>query len=154
MEIKASNFFTKEQQEQIRNAIKEAENVTSGEIRIHLETNLTGNALDRAAWIFRRIGMHATRDRNGVLFYFAVRDHKFAIIGDKGINAVVPEDFWVNIKETLIEYFSEGKFAEGLISGISMTGTQLRKHFPRSKDDINELPDEISFDDSDLSKEI
>lgn len=154
METKASTFFTKEQQEQIRNAIKEAESVTSGEIRVHIETRLTGDVLDRAAWIFRKIGMHATDKRNGVLFFFAVRDHKFAIIGDRGINAVVPENFWDNIKKTFVEYFGEGKFTEGLINGILMAGTQLRKHFPASKDDINELPDDISFDEPDLMKEI
>ncbi len=147
MEVKASTFFTKEQQEQIRAAITEAEKETSGEIRVHIETKLRGSVLDRAAWIFHRLGMHATENHNGVLFYLAVKNRQFAVIGDSGINAVVPKDFWDHTKEVLQNHFKEGKFAEGLIEGILTAGKQLREHFPFLKGDINELPDEISFDD-------
>jgi len=148
MEIKASTFFTREQQAQIHDAIKEAEGETSGEIRVHIETWLTGNVLDRAAWIFKKIGMHATEKRNGVLFYFAVRNKEFAIIGDGGINAKVPENFWDKAKNVLQKHFRNERFAEGLIEGILMAGRQLKEHFPHTKGDVNELPDEISFDDT------
>ena len=80
--MKASSFFTKEQQAHILDAIKEAEKETSGEIRIHIETSLSGDVLDRASWIFKKIGMNRTEERNGVLFYLAIRNRKFAIIGD------------------------------------------------------------------------
>ncbi len=145
--MKASSFFTKEQQAHIRAAIKEAEGTTSGEIRAHVESRLSGDVLDRAAWIFKRIGMHETEERNGVLFYLAVSSRKFAIIGDRGINAKVPEGFWDKIKELMEKDFSEGKFAEGLAKGILMAGLQLKEHFPHRKDDVNELTDDISFDD-------
>ena len=148
MEIKASIFFTREQQTQIRDAIKKAEGETSGEIRVHIETRVTGNVLDRAAWIFKKIGMHTTDNRNGVLFYLAVRNKEFAIIGDGGINAKVPDDFWDKTKDILQKHFRDEKFTEGLIEGILMAGKQLKEHFPHKKDDINELPDEISFDDT------
>jgi uncharacterized membrane protein len=147
--IKASSFFTKEQLAQILSAIKEAEEATSGEIRVHIETRLSGSVLDRAAWIFKRIGMHKTSDRNGVLFYLAVSNRQFAIIGDKGINSKVPEDFWENVKELLRKNFAIGKFTEGLVEGIHLAGLQLKGNFPHKKDDVNELPDEISFDDPD-----
>jgi uncharacterized membrane protein len=150
MEIKASTFFTREEQIQIRDTIKEAEGETSGEIRVHIETKLSGNVLDRAAWIFKRIGMHETENRNGVLFYFAVRNKEFAIIGDGGINSKVPENFWDIIKKTLQEHFRNGKYTEGLIEGILMTGMQLKEYFPHEKDDKNELPNEISFDDTEV----
>ncbi|MCU0473525.1 MAG: TPM domain-containing protein [Bacteroidales bacterium] len=144
--MKASSFLTKEQQAHIREAITEAEEATSGEIRVHLETSLSGDVLERAAWIFTRIGMNKTKDRNGVLFYLAVTNRKFAIIGDWGINAKVPDGFWDNIKELLETHFREGQFSEGLAKGVLMAGLKLKEHFPRQKDDINELPDNISFD--------
>jgi len=150
MEIKASSFFTMEQQIQVRNAIKEAEHETSGEIRVHIETNLSGNVLDRAAWMFNRIGMHKTKNRNGVLFYLAVQKKEFAIIGDGGINSKVEKNFWDKIKNILQEHFRKGTYTEGLIEGILMAGMQLKEHFPYQKDDKNELPDEISFDDNRL----
>ena len=144
--MKASTFFTKEQQAQILAAVKEAENKTSGEIRIHIETFCNEDVLDRAAWIFKKLRMHNTSERNGVLFYLAISDKKFAVIGDAGINSKVPAGFWDDVKDLLQTKFREGKFTEGLSEGIILAGVHLKRHFPHSKDDVNELPDEISFD--------
>jgi uncharacterized membrane protein len=144
--MKASTFFSKEQQAQILAAVKEAEMETSGEIRVHIESSLKGDVLDRAAWLFKKLGMHNTAERNGVLFYLAVNDRKFAIIGDAGINAKVPGGFWDDISELLKNNFKEGKFTEGLSEGILLAGKHLKIHFPHKPDDVNELPDEISFD--------
>lgn len=144
--MKASSFFSKEQQARILAAVREAEKETSGEIRVHIETSFKGDVMDRAAWIFKKLQMHKTAERNGVLFYLAVRDRKFAIIGDAGINAKVPAGFWDEISELLKKNFKEAKFTEGLSEGIIMAGKHLKTHFPYSKDDINELPDEISFE--------
>ena len=144
--MKASSFFTKEQQARILASVGEAEMATSGEIRVHIETSCTEDVLDRASWIFKKLGMHKTTERNGVLFYLAVSDRKFAIIGDAGINAKVPVGFWDEIGALLQKNFREGKFTEGLAEGIVLAGKQLKTHFPFSKDDVNELSDEISFD--------
>jgi uncharacterized membrane protein len=144
--MKASSFFTKEQQAQILASVKEAEKDTSGEIRVHIETSLTGDVLDRAAWVFKKLGMYKTADRNGVLFYLAVSDRKYAIIGDAGINAKVPVGFWDGISDLLKMNFQEGKFTEGLSEGILQAGRQLKTHFPYQKNDVNELQDDISFD--------
>lgn len=144
--MKASSFFTKEQKETILSAIREAEKDTSGEIRVHIETHCPEDVLDRAAWIFNKLGMDKTRERNGVLFYLAVADRKFAVIGDAGINSKVPEGFWNQVKELLTKYFKDGLFAEGLSEGIKLAGRQLKTFFPYRKDDVNELSDEISFE--------
>jgi len=144
--MKASSFFTKEQQAQILASVKEAESATSGEIRVHIESKLAGDVMDKAAWVFKKLGMHKTAERNGVLFYLAVSDRKFAIIGDAGINAKVPADFWEGISLLLQNNFKQGKFTEGLSEGIILAGQQLKTHFPHRDDDVNELPDEISFD--------
>jgi uncharacterized membrane protein len=144
--MKASSFFTKEQQAQILSAVKEAEKETSGEIRVHIETSFTGEVLDRAAWVFKKLDMNKTAERNGVLFYLAVENKQFAIIGDAGINSKVPAGFWDEISSLLMKNFRDGRFTEGLAEGIIMAGKQLKIHFPYHSDDKNELPDEISFD--------
>lgn len=143
--MSVENFFSKEEKEQITGAIEEAERHTSGEIRLHVEGRCKIDVLDRAAYVFSKLKMHETALRNGVLFYMAVYDRKFAILGDAGINQVAPDNFWDDIKETMLEKFLEGKVAEGLATGILMAGDQLKSSFPYQKDDINELPDEISF---------
>ncbi|MCX6270043.1 MAG: TPM domain-containing protein [Bacteroidetes bacterium] len=141
----AKSFFTPEQQEDIKQALMDAELDTSGEIRVHIENSCDGDVMDRASQIFKVLKMHKTAMRNGVLFYLAVKNRKFAIIGDKGINASVPEDFWENIKGLMLGHFRESRFTEGLSQGIRAAGEQLKKHFPHQKDDVNELSDEISF---------
>jgi uncharacterized membrane protein len=144
--VKAASFFSEEQKAEILASIKEAEEASSGEIRVHIETSFKGDVLDRAAWIFKKLGMHKTALRNGVLFYLAVEDRKFAVIGDVGINAKVHKDFWNSTKEVMQKNFREGKFTEGLSHGIILAGDQLKTHFPHQSDDVNELPDDISFD--------
>lgn len=143
----AKDLFTDEEKELIVQAIKEAERNTSGEIQVHIENHCQEEeVLDRAADVFAILGMHKTAQRNGVLFYLAVTDHKFAILGDAGINRVVPTGFWDEIKETMVRKFKESKFTEGLCEGILMAGQELKHHFPYAhKGDQNELSDEISF---------
>lgn len=139
------NYFTEENKLQIVNAIRVAETNTSGEIRLHIEKYCKEEVLDRAAYIFEKLEMHKTKLRNGVLFYLAIEDRKFAILGDAGINEKVSDNFWVNANQTVLTSFKEGKLTDGLIKGILMAGEQLKEHFPYMKDDKNELPDNISF---------
>ncbi|MCK5068522.1 MAG: TPM domain-containing protein [Bacteroidales bacterium] len=141
----AANFFSKEEKEQIKAAVQTAELNTSGEIRVHIDNHCKEEVMDRAAWWFGKLEMHKTEQRNGVLFYLAVKDHKFAILGDAGINAVTLDDFWDTIKAKMLGHFSEGTFATGLQEGILMAGEALKEHFPYQDGDVNELSDEISF---------
>jgi uncharacterized membrane protein len=143
--ISPSTFFSKEEKQEIEKAIKTAELNTSGEVRIHIESKCNENELDRAAFWFAELKMHKTEKRNGVLFYMALVDKKFAIIGDMGINAKVEPQFWDLTKELMQGFFSEGKLVQGICVGIIQAGLQLKKHFPYQTDDINELSDEISF---------
>ncbi|MEN8157723.1 MAG: TPM domain-containing protein [Bacteroidota bacterium] len=144
----AANFFSKEEKELIKAAVQEAELNTSGEIRVHIDNHCKEDVLDRAAWWFSRLEMQKTEKRNGVLFYLAVKDRKFAILGDAGINEVTPDDFWDTIKERMLDHFKEGEFAAGLNQGILLAGEALKEHFPYQSDDVNELPDDISFGES------
>ncbi|MFV0553483.1 MAG: TPM domain-containing protein [Mangrovibacterium sp.] len=139
------DFFSAEEKTQIVAAIKSAELNTSGEIRLHVESKCKGEVLDSAAYWFARLDMHKTEARNGVLFYLAVDDHKFAIIGDAGINAKVEDNFWDSVKDQMLNSFKQGQFAEGLIQGILQAGEKLKMHFPYQSDDENELSDDISF---------
>lgn len=140
-----TKFFSKEEKEEIKKAIQTAELNTSGEVRVHIESKCTENELDRAAFWFSELKMHKTEQRNGVLFYMALDDHKFAIIGDIGINAKVGSTFWDETKELMLGFFKEGKIASGLSIGIIQAGLQLKQHFPYNSNDVNELTDEISF---------
>ncbi len=145
MDIKT--FFTESQQKSIQLAIENAELNTSGEIRVHLEAKCKGDTLTIAKKVFEKLNMHQTELRNGVLFYLAVEDKKFAILGDKGINNVVAIDFWDSIRNKMLEEFKQEQFTIGLCKGIEMAGDKLKTHFPFQKNDANELTNDISFED-------
>ncbi|WCT11666.1 TPM domain-containing protein [Mucilaginibacter jinjuensis] len=137
--------FNDDEQQQIRKAIEAAEKNTSGEIRVCIEKNCSDEVLDRAAKYFYQLDMEKTRLRNGVLIYLATVDRKFAIIGDAGINSVVPADFWDETKHAMLEQFKQGNMVEGILTGLNRAGLQLQKYFPHQLDDKNELPDDIAF---------
>jgi uncharacterized membrane protein len=140
------NFFKKEEEEQIIQAIKGAENQTSGEIRVHLERKTGGTPiLDVAAEVFHILEMDATEARNGVLILLVPAEKQFAIIGDTGINELVPEHFWEDVRDIMKKHFSTGKFVPGLVEGIEKVGQKLKEYFPYQTDDTNELPDDISY---------
>ena len=138
-------FFTLQEQGAIKQAIVDAEHNTSGEIRVHIDDKCKGEPMQKAVDVFAVLQMHKTELHNGVLFYLAVEDKKFAILGDAGIHAAVPENFWDNIKEEMGKNFKLGKFAEGLCIAIGKAGEQLKMHFPYNQNDSNELKDELSF---------
>lgn len=143
--MNVQKYFTDENKLQIANAIRVAETNTSGEIRLHIEKYCKEKELDRAAYIFGKLEMHKTKLRNGVLFYLAIEDRKFAILGDAGINQKVSGNFWENVSNVILSKFKEGKITEGLVEGILMAGEQLKSHFPHQSNDKNELSDDISF---------
>lgn len=142
-----TNPFTPDEQQRIVEAIRQAEKATSGEIRVHVESNCANpDPVQRAIEVFAQLGMHQTKDQNGVLFYLAHVDRKFAIVGDKGIDARVPANFWESTKELLRSHFASGNYVDGLRRGIELAGQQLKQYFPYASDDTNELTDDISFD--------
>ena len=141
---KVDHFLTKEEEQEIVEAIRMAEKETSGEIRVHIEKTTSINAFDRALEVFHLLEMNKTELKNGVLIYVAVKDKTFVICGDQGINELVSNDFWDTTKEVMASHFKNGNFKEGLIDGIQKAGSQLKTYFPWQENDTNELSNEIS----------
>ena len=138
-----ASLFTDDEKELIRKAIADAEEMTSGEIRVFFEKSCSIDVYDRALKVFYDLKMNETKDRNGVLFYLAYSDHKFAIIGDEGIHNKVKQDFWDEVKTTCVSYFSRNMITEGIVSGVEMAGEKLKSYFPYNKNDKNELSNDI-----------
>jgi uncharacterized membrane protein len=138
-------FLNSNEEQEVIDAIQIAEQNTSGEIRIHIEKGTKKDPFERAKEVFHLLKMDNTKLQNGVLIYVAVSDKTFAICGDKGINQLVPADFWDSTKNCIQSHFRKGEFKQGLIEGILKAGEQLQKYFPWKKDDINELSDDISM---------
>lgn len=141
---KVEAFLSFEEEQEIVNAILEAEKNTSGEIRVHIEAYAKIDHFSRAQQVFHFLKMDNTKDENGVLIYVAVEDKKFVIYGDKGIDKAVPRGFWDNTKEVISKQFKEGDFKRGIIEGVLKAGKELEAHFPWNHNDTNELSDAIS----------
>ena len=139
------SFLTENEQDLITSAISDAEKLTSGEIRIAVEKHCKGDAFERATNYFEKLGMDKTSLRHGVLIYIAYEDQKFAIIGDRGIHNVVPEDFWETAQIAMKAHFAAGNIVSGLIAGVKLAGEKLSISFPHLNGDINELPNDIIF---------
>ena len=142
----AITILNREEDRRIVEAIKQAELNTSGEIKVHIENHCRGNVEERSLVVFNHLKMNETKQRNGVLIYLAVKDQKFAILGDEGINHMVEADFWNDIRDLMAAAFKEGRFAAGLEQGIMRCGEKLKAYFPYQSDDVNEIPDEISYE--------
>jgi len=143
--VGANLFISKAEQALIVKAIESAELNTSGEIRVHIESSCKSDPVERAIFIFNKLKMFQTKERNGVLIYIAFKSRKFAIIGDSGINAKVPVDFWDDVKAKLLNYLALGDIVSGLTLAIFMSGEKLKEYFPYQTDDTNEQSNEISF---------
>jgi len=138
-------FFNTEEEAAIIAAIREAERKTSGELRVHIEKNCRGDLMKEALRTFRKLNMHRTAARNGVLIFIAPERKEFAIIGDEGINAVVPAGFWDEERDLMQGHFRQGQFATGICAAAAGVGEKLKAHFPLAADDENELSDDISY---------
>ena len=138
------DFLSDKEEQEIIDAIRKAEQNTSGEIRVHLEQSSKIDIFDRALEVFHLLKMDNTKLQNGVLIYVAIDDRNFVIYGDKGINDVVPTNFWDSTKDIMVSYFKSGNYTKGLVEGILKAGEQMEKHFPWEHMDKNELPDHIS----------
>lgn len=145
--MRPEDFLTADQQNTVVDAVRIAEKGTSGEIRIHIDGDCTGDPMKRAEEVFRKLRMDETKLRNGVLIYVACNSKVFAIIGDKGINEAVPAHFWEDVIGEMETEFRKGRFTDGLSKAVLMAGEKLRLYFPYQTDDVNEQPDEISFGD-------
>lgn len=143
--MRPENFLTADQQKTVVDVVRIAEKGTSGEIRIHIDRDCNIDPVKRAEEVFDKLHMNRTKLRNGVLIYVACNSKVFAIIGDKGIDRVVPENFWEDVIEAMGHEFRNGRFAEGISKAVLMTGEKLRDFFPYQNDDVNEQPDDISF---------
>jgi uncharacterized membrane protein len=141
---KTEDFLTKEEEEEIVQAIVVAEKNTSGEIRVHIEETSNKPPIERAKEVFSSLEMYKTEAKNGVLFYVGVANKGFAIIGDEGINNVIESDFWDCTKDIVLENFKNKEFKKGLVEGILRAGEKLKHYFPYESDDSNELSNEIS----------
>lgn len=132
--------------EAVRKAIAAAETETSGEIRVSVSTFFWGSVRKAAEKAFVRLGMTATRDRNGVLFFVVPSRRRFVILGDEGIHEKVGQEFWEKVAAEVSKRFRAGDFTGGLQAGIAEAGARLAEHFPyEGERDVNELPDEVDF---------
>ena len=142
----AITILNREEDRRVVEAIRQAELNTSGEIKVHIENHCKGEVEQRSLYVFNRLKLNETKLRNGVLIYLAVKDHKFAIMGDEGIDKVVEDGFWNDVKDLMAAAFKEGRFAEGLELGITRCGEKLTAYFPYQTEDVNEIPADISYE--------
>lgn len=139
------NFLTEQQMASLVEAIQTAENHSTGEIRVHIDSNTEHGNAKRAFDVFQSLCMNQTKDRNAVLFHVNFEKKYLTIIGDEGIHEKVHQSFWDRLHDKTTAEFSKGNYYDGLKNAILETGMELKKYFPVEGENINELPNEITF---------
>jgi uncharacterized membrane protein len=144
---KQKEFFTVEEKRKVIEAIQQAEQRTSGEVRVFIESRCRYvDAIDRAAELFFHLGMDKTADRNGALVYVAVKDRQAAVFGDEGIHQRVGQKYWEDEVNKMMVCFKQSNLSDGLIQCVTDIGEALYQNFPYNREtDKNELPDDIVF---------
>lgn len=137
--------FTPDEEQRIEAAVAEAERMTSGEIRLHVDDHCNEDALNHARKAFEKLGMHRTSDHNAVLIYVALIDHQIAIYGDEDIHHTVGLNYWTSLIEIVTSHARQGDLVTGLIEAILELGSILRKYYPYQVDDVDELENTISY---------
>ena len=140
-----SNFLTDYQMASLVEAIQTAEDHSTGEIRIHIDSTTEGNNAEIAFEVFKKLCKDQTAERNAVLFHVNFEQHYLTIIGDAGIHAKVHQNFWDQLHDKITQEFAKGNYFEGLKNAVLETGLELKKHFPITGKNPNELPNEITF---------
>jgi uncharacterized membrane protein len=131
----------------IERAIRAAEQLTSGEIRVAIAHAWHWGDVRRAAErAFRRLRVFETRERNGVLIFLAPARRRLSVIGDIGVHAKVPPDFWSKVVDTMTADFRRGDLTAGVVAAVELLGTTLSAAFPPRAGDVNELTDSVSTD--------
>jgi uncharacterized membrane protein len=147
--MKIEEFLSPEEEQSIADAISLAEKSSSGEIRVHLDKSCKNDALVRAKDLFKKLKMYETAQRNAVIIYISVDDHKLAIYGDEGIHTIVEQNFWDEDIELMVSHFKDGRFLDGILAVVGRIGVKLKEHFPHDElNDINELDNSVSYGDN------
>ena len=144
--MKASEFLNQLRHDDIVAAIREAEKITSGEIRVFISRKPVEDALPVAQAHFLRMEMEKTRHRNAVLIFVAPRTHKFAVIGDVGVQTHCGDVFWRELADEMAGHFRKSEFTTGIVHAVRKAGQLLAQHFPTSPGNRNELPDDVAHD--------
>ena len=144
--MKHHDFLNQLRHEEIVAAIQNAEQKTSGEIRVFVSRKKIADAVAAAQAQFTRLGMTRTRHRNGVLIFVAPRARKFAVIGDTAVHQQCGDAFWQALATEMTGHFQKSEFTAGIVHGIQKAGELLAAHFPAQPGDANELPDQVEHD--------
>nr|WP_315032823.1 TPM domain-containing protein [uncultured Chryseobacterium sp.] len=140
-----SNFLTNQQIASLVEAIQSAEDHSTGEIRVHIDSNTEDQHAKTAFEVFKELRMDKTTDRNGVLFYINFEKKYLTIIGDVGIHERVYQSYWDHLHDYMTAEFAKGNYYKALKSAILETGLELKKYFPVEGENPNQLPNEITF---------
>lgn len=140
-----SNYLTENDMATIVEAIRTAEDHSTGEIRVHIDSNTESNNAEVAFGVFNTLCKDKTAEKNAVLFHVNFEQKYLTIIGDEGIHEKVHQFFWDRMHDYITGEFSRGNYAGALKNAILETGLELKTHFPVAGENINELPNDLTF---------
>lgn len=136
-------------QDRLADAIERAEQGHAGEICFVIETSLTPlqlirrmSARERSLELFADLHVWDTANNSGVLIYLLLADHAVEILADRGLHPR-GDLCWSHAAERIRQGFQAGDASAGCIDAVSVIGDFLRREFPASGPNPDELPNPI-----------
>ncbi len=144
--MKTAHFLAQLEHDRIAAAIREAENRSSGQIKVFVTRHRPKDVLRFAKKAFRKLKLDRTENRNGVLILVAPAAQKVAIFGDTAIDTKSDEAFWDEVIRQMQPDLKKGEFTSAIIGAVERVGSMLAKHFPPDGSGQNEISDEVMED--------
>ena len=143
----ANGFLTEEESTRIEQAIAEVELTTSAEVKVVVLRYCWDDIYVKAARIFSKFRLDKTELRNCVLVMLVVTNQEYLIYGDEGIHEKVGDGFWDDVRDEMLTHFVCDHFGDGLVHAVHRVGEKLADYFPYQTDDVDEIPNEVIFED-------
>jgi putative membrane protein len=103
----------------------------------------------RAETAFLEEEVFNTRHRTGIMIFISFFEHEVIMMADRGISKVVPQKEWDKMVENLVENVRRDKVTDGMITAVQRCAEILLENgFVRTKDDVNELRDDLRLEEN------
>ena len=101
---------------------------------------------ERAFAAFTRNGLMNTTDRCGVLLLVSLFERRAVLLGDRGIHAVVGDDYWKEELGRITDGIHGQNIATALLEGVTRIGALMADKFPPDGTPRDELSNRLKTD--------
>ncbi len=128
--MKVKHFLSSVEHDRVHQAIRSAEDGTSGDIVLFISHRRVADPIAAANAEFRKLRLDAATDKNSLLIFVAPKSQKFAVVGGSALHEKVGQAWWNELIALLTRHFKAGDFTNGFVAAIEQAARAMKQHFP------------------------